>query len=255
MNASVQASYVDGKKYGFPISFETVCLFYNTDKFNQVPATWEELLEVSKDKGGIMFEATGIYYDLGFLRAFGGYIFNYNNGAYDVNDIGLGSENAIAAYHFINKLANEYHYIPSDVTYDLAKSSFQNGETAFYIGGPWDIQGFTEAGTPFDIAVMPTVNGKPFVTPVGTYVGFVSSKSGSQSEVWDFYKYLSENASQELYTTGNRLPANKKSQDAIKSDHYTAIQYRAGGKWRTLALRIGNGADMDTFLRQHEAYV
>lgn len=55
----------------------------------KVPATWEELVEQAVENGGVQFDATSIYYDLGFVRACGGYIFNYQNGAYDTSDIGL----------------------------------------------------------------------------------------------------------------------------------------------------------------------
>lgn len=95
--AAVQACYAEGKRYGVPVAVETNALFYNTDKIKELPATWEELLEVAKEQGGIQFEASSIYYDLGFLRAYDSYIFKYEDGNYDVEDIGLGKEEAIKA--------------------------------------------------------------------------------------------------------------------------------------------------------------
>lgn len=218
VDAAVQACYVDGIKYGVPLSVETPFLFYNTDKISQVPATWEEMVEAAKDNGGIVFEATSVYYALGILRAYDSYIFNYKDGAYDTTDIGLGDSGAVKAYEFVNQMATEYGFFSSDVTYDLAKSSFQNGESAFYIGGAWDVAGFTEAGTPFAVSDLPTLNGHDFVTPVGTYVGFVSVKSENQKETFDFYKYITENALPALYTTGNRIPASLAAQESINDD-------------------------------------
>lgn len=219
--AAVQACYAEGKRYGVPVAVETNALFYNTDKIKELPATWEELLEVAKEQGGIQFEASSIYYDLGFLRAYDSYIFKYEDGNYDVEDIGLGKEEAIKAYTFINQLASEYQFITSDITSDTAKSNFQNGVTAFYIGGPWDIDGLNSAGTPFAVAPMPQLNGKNFVTPVGTQVGFVSSKSDSQDIVWEFYQYLMENSAQDLYAAGGRIPAQLAAQEAIEKDEAT----------------------------------
>lgn len=72
--AAVQACYVDGKRYAAPLSVETTALFYNTDMVEKVPATWEELVEQAVENGGVQFDATSIYYDLGFVRACGGYI-------------------------------------------------------------------------------------------------------------------------------------------------------------------------------------
>lgn len=179
-DAAIQACYVDGKRYAAPLSVETVALFVNTDKVQTVPATWEELVEQAAEQGGVQFDATSIYYDLGFVRACGGYIFRYENGAYDVSDIGLDNAGAVQAYTFINDLCGKYGLVTADVTADIARSNFQNGETAYYIGGPWDIDGFTSAGTKFAVTAMPTFNGQPFVTPVGTQVCFVSKDSPNQ---------------------------------------------------------------------------
>lgn len=205
--SAIQACYVNGKRYAAPLAVETIALFYNTEKISEAPATWEELIEVAKDKGGIQFDATSIYYDMGFVRACGGYIFNYENGTYDVSDIGLANAGAVQAYEFIYDLCKEYHYVSADVTADIARSNFQNGETAFYIGGPWDIEGFTSAGTPFAITQMPTFHGESFVTPVGTQISFVSSASKNQEAAWNFIMYLIDNGALEMYEVGERIPA------------------------------------------------
>lgn len=205
--AAIQACYVDDKRVAAPLAVETVALFYNTDKVTEAPATWEELVDIATEKGGIQFDATSIYYDLGFLRACGGYIFKYKDGAYDVNDIGLANDGAVQAYEFINDLCNKYHFLSTDVTADIARSNFQNGKTAFYIGGPWDIDGFNSAGTPYAVAEMPTFNDNTFVTPVGTQVSFVSSKSKKQDMAWDFIMYLINNGAIAMYESGDRIPA------------------------------------------------
>lgn len=215
-DAAIQACYVGGKRYAAPISVETVALFYNTDKVKEVPATWEELVAGAKEVGGVQFDATSIYYNLGFVRACGGYIFKYENGAYDVSDIGLANDGAVQAYEFINDLYAEYGLLSADVTADIARSNFQNGETAYYIGGPWDIDGFTSASTQFAIAEMPTFNGQPFVTPVGTQISFVSNKSDKQEAAWEFIMYLIDNGALGLYKAGDRIPAKLADQnDAV----------------------------------------
>lgn len=220
VDAAAQACYIEGKRYGVPIAVETITLFYNTDKVDSPPATWDELLEIAKTSGGIKFDATSIYYDLGFLRAYDGYIFKWEDNMYHVDDIGLGNEGAIQAYTYIKKMVDE-GFITADITFDIAKGAFENQETAFYIGGPWDVEAFQSAGVNFAVAEMPTLNNKPFVTPVGTQVGFVSSKSEKKDAVWDFYKFLMEEAAIEMYEVGSRIPASLKMQQQIEVDEIT----------------------------------
>ncbi len=222
-DAAIQACYVNGSRYAAPLSVETIALFYNTDMVSEVPATWEELVENAAELGGVQFDATSIYYNLGFVRACGGYIFNYENGAYDVSDIGLDNEGAVKAFEFINDLCNKYGQVSADVTADIARSNFQNGQTAFYIGGPWDIDGFESAGTSFAISKMPTFNGEAFVTPVGTQISFVSNQSDSQDKAWEFIMYLIDNGALDMYEAGDRIPAKLADQEneSIQTNAYS----------------------------------
>ena len=237
-DAAIQACYVDGKRYAAPLSVETTALFYNTELVSKVPSTWEELVDQAAQNGGVQFDATSIYYDLGFVRACGGYIFQYKDGAYDTSDIGLANEGAVEAYEFIDALCNEYNLITADVTADIARSNFQNGKCAYYIGGPWDIDGFTSAQTPFAISEMPTFHGQPFVTPVGTQVSFVSNNSDKQEQVWNFIQYLIENGALDLYETGDRIPARLADQELaeIQSNEYA----------QAFIAQINNGEPMPT---------
>lgn len=237
-DAAIQACYVEGARYAVPLSVETTALFYNTELVSEVPATWEELVERAEADGGLQFDATSIYYDLGFVRACGGYIFKYENGAYDVTDIGLANDGAIQAYNLINDLYSQYNLLSADVTADIARSNFQNGQTAYYIGGPWDIDGFTSAGTSFAIVEMPTFNGQPFVTPVGTQVSFVSNKSNNQDKAWEFIMYLIDNGAMGMYEAGDRIPAKLSDQENAE------IQSNENSK--TFIAQINNGEPMPT---------
>lgn len=237
-DAAIQACYVDGKRYAAPLSVETTALFYNTELVSKVSSTWEELVEQAAQNGGVQFDATSIYYDLGFVRACGGYIFQYKDGAYDTSDIGLANAGAVEAYEFINALCNKYNLITADVTADIARSNFQNGKCAYYIGGPWDIDGFTSAQTPFAISEMPTFHGQPFVTPVGTQVSFVSNNSDKQEQVWNFIQYLIENGALDLYEAGDGIPARLADQELaeIQNNEYA----------QAFIAQINNGEPMPT---------
>ena len=155
-----------------------------------------------------------------------------------MSDIGLNNDGAVKAYEFINSLCNDYGLLSADVTADIARSNFQNGQTAYYIGGPWDIDGFTSAGTNFAIAEMPTFNGQAFVTPVGTQVSFVSNKSDSQDKAWEFVMYLIEKGAMDMYEVGDRIPARLTDQqnESILSNEYS----------KAFIAQIENGEPMPT---------
>ena len=124
------------------------------------------------------------------------------------------------------------------MTADIARSNFQNGKCAYYIGGPWDIDGFLSAGTPFAIAEMPTFHGEPFVTPVGTQVSFVSRESSHQEQAWAFIWYLIDNGALDLYEAGDRIPAKLSDQALaeIQKDPYSQV----------FIAQIANGEPMPT---------
>ena len=71
---------------------------------------------------------------------------------------------------------------------------------------------------------MPTFNGQPFVTPVGTQVSFVSSKTDKADAAWKFINYVSTEGAKKLYEVGKRIPAKLSEQqdDAITGDETTA---------------------------------
>lgn len=222
--AAVSACKVNGKAYSLPIAIESIALFYNTDKVKTVPATFEDLVTEAQKNGGFMFDVSNFYYAYGFVRAEGGYVFKNNDDTYDVKDIGLGNDGAKKAYGFLSDLVTKYHLMKADITGDVAKSSFQNGQIAFYIGGPWDVGGFQSAETHFKVAPLPTLNGNPIKTAVGTQVAFVSEKTKNETLAWDFIRYMGDESALALYKVGSRIPAklSMQNESEIKNNENTA---------------------------------
>lgn len=211
-DAAIKAVTYGDKMFGVPIAIESIALFYNTDKVQNAPATWEEFIEQAK-KVGFMSNITDMYMSYPFIAGNGAYIFKDNNGTLDPNDIGLGSENAKKAYEMMLSFVKEYKFMKADITGDIAKGNFQSGKIGLYIGGPWDVAGFQKAGTKFAVAPMPKMNGKVMPTFVGVQTAFVNSKSKNQEAAWDLLKYLIDNSSIPLFKAGNRIPALKSEQE------------------------------------------
>ena len=215
----------DGKVYGIPISMETYALFYNKDKVKEIPKTIEELVNQAKAYGpsGFQFSMNEFYYGAAFVQSYGGYIFGGDKGNTKIDDIGLGNDGAIKAYKFLQDLVQKDKLMPADITSDIANSSFKTGDAIFYIGGPWDISGFKEAGVNFGVIKLPKINGVEAKTLMGVQAGFVSSKSPIQEDAWSLMKYLANNTGERLYKVGNRIPVIKAelNKDEIKNNEFT----------------------------------
>ena len=215
----------DNKPFAVPISMETYALFYNKDKVKQMPENIEKLVEEAKAYGpsGFQFSMNEFYYTAAFVQSYGGYVFGNKNGTTDINDIGLGNEGSIKAYKFLQDLVQKDKLMPADITTDIANSNFKTGNAIYYIGGPWDVSGFKDAGVNFGVAPIPKINNSDAKTFMGVQSAFVSSNSNKKDDSWNLLKYLVENSPEKLYEVGNRLPVikSKLEVDEIKNNEYS----------------------------------
>ena len=215
----------DGKAYGVPISMETYALFYNKDKVKEVPTTMDDLLKEAKEYGptGFQFPINDFYYTAAFFQTYGGYVFGGGEGKLDVKDLGFNNDGALKSYKLLQGLVQDYKFMPQDITPDIANNSFKTGEAVFYLGGPWDVSGFKDAGVNFGIAQIPTIEGKNVKSFMGVQSAFVSNKSKKKDDAWDLMKYLVENSGEKLYEVGNRIPVlnSELEKDDVKNNEYT----------------------------------
>jgi len=56
IEAPVETVTYDGKIWGVPESSDAGLLYYNTSKVKEIPATWQEVYEQAKSKGGIVYQ-------------------------------------------------------------------------------------------------------------------------------------------------------------------------------------------------------
>ena len=84
--------------------------------------------------------------------------------------------------------------MPADITTDIANSNFKTGNAIYYIGGPWDVSGFKDAGVNFGVAPIPKINNSDAKTFMGVQSAFVSSNSNKKDDSWNLLKYLVENS-------------------------------------------------------------
>jgi maltose/maltodextrin transport system substrate-binding protein/arabinogalactan oligomer/maltooligosaccharide transport system substrate-binding protein len=176
---ALDAFTYEGELYGMPYATENLGFFYNTDYIQEVPTTWQGVYDISReliDAGTIEYgiALAGTSYDAyPWMTSQGGYIFGLDeNGDYDPSDVGVGSEGMIA----FGEMALQYMQdgILSDNTDNTtAKAMFLNGEVAFFMNGPWELNNLREAGTPYGIAAFPD-GGVPFLGVQGFLVNAFS---------------------------------------------------------------------------------
>ena len=217
------ATSFEGKNYAVPMAQETVALFYNKDKVKEVPKTMEELIEVAKkDKNGFQIDLGNFYITGGIVQTLGGYIFGGEQGSLKADDIGLANDGAIKGYEFLADLVRKHKLMPEDITGDIASTNFKEGESAFYISGPWDVEQFEQAKLNFGVAPIPTIGGNDYKSFLGVQTAFVSAKSQNKDLAWDLLSDIINNKSEELFKVGNRIPVLKDvlNSDAIKENKY-----------------------------------
>ncbi|KUO96097.1 maltose ABC transporter substrate-binding protein [Ferroacidibacillus organovorans] len=203
---SIQAGTIGGKLYGIPLSSETYGLFYNKKIIKTPPKTWAQFISEAKAHG-FAYDINNFYYSYAFIGGMGGYVFGNNHGVANVGQIGLDNAGAIKGLSIIKSFVSQYHFMPASITGDIAKSLFQNGKSAFYISGPWDVSSLLQAHVKFGIAPLPLLpNGRHPVTFEGFQEMIVNARSHNQALDWNLVKYISQHAAAQELAVGDRIP-------------------------------------------------
>ncbi|OOF51046.1 maltose ABC transporter substrate-binding protein MalE [Rodentibacter genomosp. 1] len=187
------AENYNGKIIGYPVAIEALSLIYNKDLTPEAPKSWEDILELDKKlkkegKNAIMWNLAEPYFTWPVVASNGGYAFKYANGRYDANDIGVNNEGSQKGLQFVVDMVKT-KVINADMDYAVAEASFNKGETALTINGPWAWGNIEKSKINYGVAVLPTLNGqasKPFV-------GVLSAGVNAASPNKDFAKEFLEN--------------------------------------------------------------
>ena len=176
---SLKAFSYEGKLFGMPYARENLGFFYNADLVEEVPTTWQGVYDLSReliDAGEIQYGIVlaGTSYDAyPWMTSQGGYVFGLDeNGDYNPEDVGVGSEGMIK----FGEMALQWKedgILSDNLDNTTAKSMFLNGDVAFFMNGPWEINNLKESGLNFGIAKFPD-GGYPFMGVQGFAVNAMS---------------------------------------------------------------------------------
>ncbi|WP_109078768.1 maltose/maltodextrin ABC transporter substrate-binding protein MalE [Aggregatibacter kilianii] len=170
------AETYDGKIIGYPMAIESLSLIYNKDVLPNPPKTWEEIPALDaelkkKGKTAIVWNLAEPYFNWPLIAAAGGYAFKFENGSYNVNDIGVNNEGSQKGLQFLVDFVKDKH-IASDMDRQIAETQFAKGQAAMIINGPWAWSALDKANMNYGVTTLPTFNGKPSKPFVGiTSVG------------------------------------------------------------------------------------
>ena len=183
---SVQAITYDGSTYGVPYAQENIALLTNPELSPDCPATLDDLMSQGKQlkadkKASLplalpMGETGDAYHWYPLYSANGGYIFAQNaDGTYNPDDMGVGKEGSITAAENLQQMADD-GLLKGSVNGDIAKESYVNGDSAWFITGPWNVTDAVKAVP--DTKICPVPDGPSTSSPfIGAQTFFIPTKA------------------------------------------------------------------------------
>ena len=189
VSVAIDALSYGGQTYGIPFVTESVGLFYNKDFVPVPPADFDALLTACDGLGfptadGLPCLAIPVgepLHQFPFISGFGGYVFGFGNGAFDVTDVGIDSPAAIGGAAFLNGLYRG-GYADGAVDYSSMADLFNQGAVPFMWTGPWQIDAVEAAGINYGIARLPLMDGnepRPFVGSQGFFLNAATERTES----------------------------------------------------------------------------
>lgn len=180
----------NGKPIAYPIAVEALSLIYNKDLVPNPPKTWEEIPALDKElkakgKSALMFNLQEPYFTWPLIAADGGYAFKFENGKYDVKDVGVDSAGAKAGLTFLVDLIKNKH-MNADTDYSIAEAAFNKGETAMTINGPWAWSNIDKSKVNYGVTLLPTFKGKPSKPFVGVLSAGINAASPNKELAKEF---------------------------------------------------------------------
>lgn len=184
------AETYNGKIIGYPVGIESLSLIYNKDLLPTAPKSWEEIVELDKKfkaekKNAIMWNLSEPYFTWPVVASNGGYAFKYADGKYNVNDIGVNNEGSQKGLQFVVDMVKN-KVINADMDYAIAEASFNKGETALTINGPWAWGNIEKSNINYGVAVLPTLNGQPSKPFVGVLSAGINAASPNKDLAVEF---------------------------------------------------------------------
>jgi multiple sugar transport system substrate-binding protein len=244
VSSAVDATEWEGERYGVPMNFTTLLLYWNKDMFEEAgldpespPADWEEFEEAAKkttidENGDGRPEQYGLAIADHATIAMWPILF-WGNGGGVVNEDGseaiLGEPETIEAMDRWGSLVRDDKVAPIGLAGADADKLFQSKKAAMEIVGPWMTTGFEDAGIDFGLA--PPPEGPAGPVTLGTSVSFaVNSKTSDEQKeaAQDFVKFWNSQESQVYWSLNSGFPPNRTDIDEAELSENPYVAQFAG---------------------------
>jgi multiple sugar transport system substrate-binding protein len=236
---AVEATGYQGTRYGVPMNFTTLLLYWNKEMFRTAgldpekpPATWQEFADAAKkltkdtNKDGkpeqyglaIADHATIAMWPILFWQNGGGVV------SQDGSKSLLADPATIEAMNYWRGLVIQDKIAPIGLGGADADKLFQSKKAAMEIVGPWMTTGFKDAGIDFGLAMPPV--GKEKVT-LGTSVAFAVNKRAGDAKTkatMEFMKFWNSKDSQTYWSVQTGFPTTRTDipAEALSKNPYVA---------------------------------
>jgi arabinogalactan oligomer/maltooligosaccharide transport system permease protein len=179
-----------GERWGYPLAYKTLVLFYRRDLVEAPPQTTDDLVTLARrltgdGRYGFVYQASIPYYHAAWLFGFGGRFFEGER------LLPFESAEAIAAGDFLRRLTIEEKVTPVDISSALATELFNRGRAAMVMNGPWFV-GEIAPDVPWSVAPLPVVSAtglpaRPFASLDVLYVTARAAEVPGAGVLADFF--------------------------------------------------------------------
>ncbi len=151
----------DGDVVGLPFAGETVALACNREYVATLPETFEEVLEIAANHHDPANNVYGFcwpqdaYHVSAMPHGFGPGYYDEDSG-----ELTLTDEGTVAGFEYI--VDNVWEYMPQDPDFQVQQETFFQGQSPFYVTGPWNLGNFENNGLEVDVIPLPDAQG---ITP------------------------------------------------------------------------------------------
>jgi arabinogalactan oligomer/maltooligosaccharide transport system permease protein len=196
LDGLLEGTTLAGERYGAPLTYKALLLFYNTTLLPRgPPGSLEELVRLGPTLPAgtypLAYDATVFFFHAPFFLAYGGRVF-----ADDAERFAVFDGPATDSFSLPKEL-RAAGAIPPEPTYNEMIRLFEAGQAAAIVCGPW----YTPAGdiakkAAWDVAPLPTVRGRKTGSFVTVEAAFVSSSSTRPAEADQLVRFLAGSQAQ-----------------------------------------------------------